>query len=251
MSKVSVIMPAYNAELYIEEAINSVLSQTYADWELIIIDDASLDKTVEIVNKIVAIDKRIVLYKNAENSGVSFTRNRGIDMATGEYIAFLDSDDIWKAHKLEKQLRELERTKADLSYTSYYLTGEKGQKRYKVSKSIDFEGLLKENIIGCSTVVVKADVMRKYRFDSSFFHEDYVLWLTLFRSGCTAVGIEEEMVYYRDGGRSANKFAASKNRWLVYRQHEKLPLLKSSRYMLCYILGGLKKYFSRVEQEWK
>ena len=125
---VSVIMPAYNAEPFIEEAIASVIAQTVADWELIVIDDCSTDDTVQIVSAFVRQDPRIQLLTNASNMGVAKTRNRGLDLCRGQYVAFIDSDDVWHSHKLEKQLDLLKKTGAGICYCSYGIIGASGDK---------------------------------------------------------------------------------------------------------------------------
>lgn len=117
----SVIMPAYNAEKYIEEAISSVVSQTHENWELLILDDCSTDRTVEIAERFAGLDARIRLLRNPQNMGVAKTRNRGLDLAQGEWIALLDSDDVWHRDKLEKQLALAAQAGAELVYTSYEL----------------------------------------------------------------------------------------------------------------------------------
>lgn len=243
MIKISIIMPAYNAARSIENAIRSVVRQTFPGWELIIIDDGSSDNTVEIVRQMSVRDNRIVLYENRNNLGVSVTRNRGLDVATGNYIAFLDSDDIWQKDKLKRQLTLLQQTNADLCYTAYEVMRKNGTLTalYQVPKSIHYIELLKENVIGCSTVLLKRSCLGSYRFETAFFHEDYALWLQLLKCGCIAVGINEPLVYYRKGGRSKNKLFAAKNRWLVMRRQEKLALPLTMFCFICYIHNGIRK----------
>lgn len=244
MCKISVIMPAYNAAQYIEKAIQSVIGQTIKSWELIIVNDASTDNTSEIVRRMAAQDMRIVLHENKINLGVSETRNRGIGLAVGEYIAFLDSDDIWEHDKLQRQLEALQRTHADLCFTSYAVMHENGEQAipYRVPQNIDYVGLLKENVIGCSTVLLKRSSLGEHRFETGFFHEDYVLWLKLLKGNCIAVGIDELLVQYRTGGRSHNKVNAAKNRWRIYRKCEKLSLPMATYFFLNYCCNGLKKH---------
>lgn len=241
---VSVIIPAFNCENTISKTILSALHQTVASLEVIVIDDASTDQTYHLVEQISSTEHRIRLYKNPKNCGVAKTRNIGCRYAHGKYIAFLDSDDIWQADKLEKQLQELKRTQSDFSYSSYYIISESAarKKLYKVPASTSYSQLLKENVIGCSTVLIRTDLMKEYKFSPDFFHEDYALWLTLLREGYRAVGIEEAMVFYRKGGRSSNKFKAAKNRWIIYRQLEKLSFFSSIYYLSCYFFASIRKY---------
>lgn len=244
VSKVSIVMPAYNAERYITEAIQSVIAQTFTDWELIVIDDASQDNTAEIVQKLLIQDTRILFLQNLQNSGVATTRNRGLDIATGEYIAFLDSDDFWESNKLQRQLDLLRQTSADLCFTAYALANEKGQTAliHKVPRSVSYRDLLKENVVGCSTVLVRRGMLTKFRFETNYFHEDYVLWLQLLKNGCTTVGLNDVLAHYRTGGRSSDKINAAKSRWNIYRKHEQLPLHVAGFNFFVYCCNGLNKH---------
>lgn len=242
----SIIIPAYNAAGIIEKSISSALAQTAGDMELIIVDDASTDATIQAVEALQAKDPRIVLLKNETNLGVAETRNKGIAAATGKYIAFLDSDDIWSSEKLQKQLELLESTGADLCYASYrYMNQEGGFTgiEYIVPASVNYRGLLYENVIGCSTVVVKAEAFHGFKFKKEYSHEDYVLWLEMLKAGKKAVGLPQTLVDYRVGGRSANKLQAARDRWVVYRKSQRLSLLKSSYFFINYVLRAVRKYY--------
>lgn len=239
---VTVIIPAFNCESTISQAIFSALHQTVSPLEVIVIDDGSTDQTYRSVEQMASIEHRIRLYKNSQNCGVAETRNIGCSYAQGKYIAFLDGDDTWEKDKLEKQLQKLEQTQAGICYTSYHIVSSHFSKTYTVPVTIDYEGLLKENVILCSTVVLRAEMMKIQAFDPAFFHEDYALWLTLLRKGYQAVGIQEPLVYYQKGGRSSDKMKAAKNRWRIYRRAVELPFLQSCRYMFYYGYRGLRKY---------
>ena len=242
--KVSVIMPAYNSEKTIEEAIHSVLTQSVRSLELIVVNDRSTDDTLKVVSQLVKEDPRIILINCDTNQGPAEARNLALKHASGEYIAFLDSDDIWQKEKLEKQLTVLESTKYDICYTAYgILDGNSSlaKKLYLIPERIDYKELLKENVIGLSTVLIKRELLTGYKFNNRWFHEDYALWLQLLGSGKRAIGINEILVYYRSGGRSKNKILAAKNRWVIYRKAEKLPLLKAMYYMSIYSFRGIKK----------
>lgn len=245
---VSVVMPAYNAEKFISEAINSVLKQTYSVFELLIVDDCSSDSTAKIVNGFT--DSRIVYLKNEKNSGPAFSRNRGIEAAAGDYIAFLDSDDVWHKDKIERQLALAERTDADIVYCSYSLidsTGEKTRADFIVPETTDFEAMLKESVMSCSTVVIKSELMKKFRFRNGFYHEDYVLWLELLKAGGLAVGDSKVLADYRllENSRSRDKLNSAKQRWIVYRKALSLDLFDSCRAFASYALNGIKKYCLR------
>ena len=245
--RVSVIMPAYNAERFIEEAIGSVIRQTVQDWELLVIDDGSTDATVAVVEKLARTDSRITLLRNEVNMGVAKTRNRGLDLCRGRFAALLDSDDIWHPQKLERQLQLAEDTGADVIYCSYGIIDAQGNKAradYVVPGQTDFEGLLRENVIGCSTVMLAERIAKQYRFGTGFQHEDYVLWLELLRSGYKAAGCTEVLVKWRYivNSRSFNKRKSAQDRWRIYRKYLKLPLLKSLQMFGSYAASSLKKY---------
>lgn len=247
---VSVIMPAYNAASYIETAIRSVMGQSFTDWELIVIDDCSRDATVEIVTRLASEDRRITLLCNEVNMGVSKTRNRGLDLARGRFAAFLDSDDVWHPEKLKVQLECLKRTGADFAYCSYAIVNAEGEKvkaDYIVPENITFESMLRRNDIGCSTVLLTAPIVQKYRFGSGFYHEDYVLWMQLLRDGYQACGTVEILVDWRfiENSRSFDKRKSAKNRWLIYRNYLGLSFVRSVWAFSGYAVSGVKKYFSK------
>ena len=244
---VSVIMPAYNAEKYIAAAIESVCAQSMPNLELIILDDCSSDGTAAIAERFAAKDPRIRLYAGAQNVGVAQLRNQGIELSRGRYIALLDSDDTWHPQKLEKQLELLKKNDAALCYCSYAIVDDAGQKLrndYIVPERIDYPGQLKENVIGCSTVLADALLLKKHNFRTDFYHEDYVLWLELLRNGYKMTGSPAVLVNwrYQQNSRSFNKWKSMKNRWQIYRQMEKLPVTTSLWNLLCYAAAGLKKY---------
>lgn len=245
--KVSVIMPAYNAERFIEKAIRSVIAQTYENWELLVIDDCSSDGTLEIAKKLAKEDERIKVLKNEQNMGVARTRNRGLDMCGGDYIALLDSDDIWLPEKTEQQLKKMQEKEAVFSYSSYSIIdafGEKTKADYIVPEKIDFEGLLKENIFCCSSMLFSAAVVENIRFNHEFYHEDYIFGLQILEKGYKAVGCEEVLLNWRyiENSRSFNKIKSAKNRWKIYRDFLEFPLPKSFWYFMNYALAGIRKY---------
>lgn len=242
---VSVVMPTYNSINTVERSIESVLYQTMQDFELIIIDDGSHDNTFVIITEMAKKDLRIKILKNDCNIGVAAARNRALKIASGKYIAFLDSDDIWAKEKLKKQIALLEKTDGDICFTSYGFVNTAGipirRAPYIVPLKIDYHGMLRENVIGLSTALVRLDVLKGVEFDSRWFHEDYALWLLLLRNGKTAWGLQEVLVTYRTGGRSSNKINVAKNRWKIYREHEGLSVIKSLYYFCCYAINGIKK----------
>jgi len=244
---VSVVMAVYNAESYVEEAIKSVESQTVSDWELIVIDDQSSDHSFEIVQRLANEDRRITAYQNTRNMGVARTRNFGIEKCQGKFIAFLDSDDVWKANKLEMQVALAQSINAEMVYCSYAIVDSQGQKTkadYMVPAQTDFKHLLCENVILCSAMLIRAEVVKKIRFNTDFYHEDFVLALDILKAGYTAAGCTEVLLNLRyiNHSRSFNKGKSASNRWKVYRDYLKLPWIQSIGIMVQYGIAGLKKY---------
>lgn len=247
---VSVIMPAYNAETYVEEAIGSVLKQTLRDWELFVIDDCSSDGTYTKAEEIARGDSRISVLRNEVNSGVAKTRNRGIELARGAYIAFLDSDDVWHPEKLQRQLEKMAETNAEIGYCSYAIIdadGKKAKNDYLVPEKMGYEDILKENAIQCSAMLIRSDVVKRFMFTTEFYHEDYVLGLQMLKNGYRAVGCREILLNWRyiENSRSFNKWKSAKNRWKIYREFLKLSRFKSIYLFMCYAAAGLRKYTSR------
>lgn len=223
MPKVSVIMPAYNAEKTVAQAINSVTGQTFGDFELIVIDDCSKDNTVGVIEDLAKNDERIVLLKNETNSGVAKTRNYGVSMAKGELIAFLDSDDMWRADKLEKQLVIFEKnTDAVISYTaSSFIDSEGNPYSYvmQAEEKTDYKTLLKKNLLSCSSVMIKTEVMKGIRMPNDSMHEDYYVWLTVLKNTKYAYGVNEPLLIYRlsANSKSSNRLKSAKMLYNAYR----------------------------------
>ena len=243
---VSVVMPAYNAEKHLAEAVGSVLSQTYKNWELLILDDCSSDRTGEIAAAFAAADDRISLQRVPKNIGVAGTRNLGFDRAQGDWIALLDSDDVWHSEKLERQLSLAEQSGADILYCSYALINEQGAhlSDFIVPGTTSYREMLKENALGCSTVLLSRAVVSAHRFSTDHYHEDYAFWLTLLKAGYRAAACREILVDYRvvPGSRSSDKLRSAKNRWLIYRRAERLPLPRAACAFAAYAWRGFRKH---------
>ncbi len=225
MPKVSVVIPAYNAEKTIGCAIDSVLKQTFTDFELIVIDDCSKDNTYSIVYDLAQQDDRIVLLKNKENSGVSVTRNYGISEAKGEWIAFLDSDDLWKPEKLEKQLKLLAtKDGAVLCYTASSFINDDGEPYSYVMEAEEetsFSTILKRNLISCSSVMIKASVMKQYKMPGDEMHEDYFIWMSVLKDYGVAYGVNEPLLTYRlsSNSKSSSRIKSAKMSFRTYRAY--------------------------------
>ncbi len=244
---ISVIIPAYNAEKVISESIDSALGQTYGNIEIIVIDDCSTDGTYDLVSKLCDGDSRIKIQKNSTNCGVSETRNRGVRMAKGEYIAFLDSDDKWYPQKLEAQLELAEKyPDCPIFYTGVSYMNDAGEMygyTFSVPESVDYGTLLKQNIIACSSALVKREVLLKYPFEHDEMHEDFAVWLQILRDIGDAHGVSDAYLCYRlaSGTKSSNKFKSALMTWRVYR-YVGLNFIKSLYYMPFYMISGVVKY---------
>lgn len=250
--RVSVLMPAYNAEEYVEAAVRSVMAQTFGDWEMIIIDDHSQDSTYWILCAIAREDKRIRVYRNPENLGAARTRNRGLDLCRGSYIALLDCDDVWYPAKLERQLKLAEQESADIVYCSYAIIDGLGKKRcndFIVPAETDFDASLVKSVISCSTALLSRNVVDHYRFPLGYYHEDLAMWLQLLGAGMKAAGVREVLAEYRvrTDSRASNKIEVAKNRWKIYRDYLKLPFWKSAWVFCNYAVCGLRKYMDVYE----
>lgn len=247
--KVSVITPAYNASEYIVETIESVLSQSYTDWEMLIVDDCSTDNTVEIVSKYCEKDSRIKLLKHTENQGVAAARNTALKEAKGEYIAFLDSDDMWHSEKLLKQLAFMEENQYVLTYTGYqkYLSESKEKgKIIDVPPEMTYESIFYNTAIACLTVMVNAETVGEFSMPLINHTEDQCTWQSILKiCGCKAYGLNENLALYRVSSNSltGNKFNAVKKQWNTYRKYHKLSVLKSGIYFVGYVFNALKKHY--------
>lgn len=243
---VSIIMPAYNCEKYIAQAIKSVLTQTYCDFELIIIDDYSDDKTAEIIEMMCKRDSRIKMIFNKRNLGVSATRSLGVSLANGEWIAFIDSDDCWERNKLEKQLAYTATNNAEFVFTGSSFIDERGNPYnsiFEVPNRVSYKQLLKQNVISCSSVLIKKKYMEMFSMNNDNTHEDYSAWLRILKILPFAYGINEPLLIYRitSTSKSGNKLKSLIMAYRTYR-YVGLNVIYSSYYMSWYIVRGIRKY---------
>lgn len=243
---ISILMAAYNAARIIEEAITSVLCQSFGAFELIVIDDCSTDLTREIVKKLQEKDDRIILLSQDKNSGVSAARKRGLEIARGEWIAILDSDDQWEPEKLEKQLQLSEKTGAKLVFTSSGFMDEQGKRIdwiLHAPKRLNYRKLLRQNLASNSSVLVKKELYEKYYSSGDNMHEDFATWLRITKSGIDAYGIDEPLLIYRlsSSSKSGDKKKAALMNWNTYR-YIGLSIPETIWYMVCYTINGIRKY---------
>ena len=251
----SVIIPAYNCEKYLEETVRSVLGQSWEQFEIILVDDCSTDRTLAVAKALEGQDARIRVYQNQVNAGVSKTRNFAVSAAKGKWVAFLDSDDLWEPQKLERQMK-LARENKDcvLLYSSYSFMDDEGRRYdrvFSVPEKIDYKSLLKRNYIGNSTVMVRRDVMESIPMLGENLHEDYAAWLKILKKYGAAFGDTEPLVCYRiaKNSRSSNKWKGILKTYNVYRQIH-LHVFLRFYYVIFYIINGLRKYSGmKLKQE--
>ncbi|MGX7091482.1 glycosyltransferase family 2 protein [Hutsoniella sourekii] len=244
---VSIITPVYNAERFIEATIDSVVNQTYSDFEYLLINDCSSDSSRERILKRAETDPRIKLIDLAQNSGAAVARNKGLEMAKGRYIAFIDSDDCWLPNKLTSQLQFMQENDYDFTYTNFALVDEEGailKEAVPLPKQLNYQQLLKNTAIACSTVVIDRHTVGDFRMPLVRKGQDTATWLMLMREqGLTAYGLDQVLNHYRQvaGSISSNKLRALKRTWHTYRHLEKLPLWQCLYYFTSYVLNAVKR----------
>ena len=233
---VSIITPSYKSRKFIVDTINSVLKQTYENWEMIIVDDVSPDDSNILIEAYVKQDYRIKLLKLEKNSGPAIARNKAINEAKGQYIAFLDADDLWMPEKLEKQILFMKNNKYEFSFTSYATMSESGMKLNKIMLSeekIDYMKLLKSNKIGCLTAIYDTERIGKIYMPLLQKRQDFGLWLKILKKVDYAYGLNDVLGRYRimTNSVSSNKIDLLKYNYALFREHEKFSVLKSLYYL--------------------
>lgn len=232
---VSVIVPVYNAEKFIREAMDSVRAQTYESWELLLVEDGSSDGSVDVITDYIAEkqETRIRLIRQPSNQGAACARNRGVREAVGRYIAYLDADDLWAPEKLEHELRFMEEKDAAFAFTGYEFADERGVglgKVVRVPETLVYRQALSNTTIFTTTVMFDTAKISKELLEMpQIKSEDTALWWRILRTGYTAYGLDENLVRYRRAGRtlSSNKLKAIQRIWNLYRKAEGLSLIKS------------------------
>ena len=227
---VSIIMPTYNCAKFIGKTIESVLNQTYSNWELIIVDDCSKDNTEEVVKAF--NDSRIKYNKLENNSGAAIARTEAMKIASGTYMAFLDSDDLWKKDKLEKQLKFMKENNYNFTCTAYEQINEAGEKLNKIIKSkkrADYNRILLDCPVGNSTVMYNVEKLGKFEVPNIRKRNDDCLWLQILKKEKYIYGMTEVLMEYRirSNSISSNKFSLIKYHWQLYREIEHLSVFRS------------------------
>ena len=246
MDLVSVIIPYYKKKTFIRETIFSVLKQSYQNLEIIVIyDDQNLDD-LDFIKEIANSDSRISILVNKKNLGAGLSRNKGIDYSKGTYIAFLDSDDVWKVDKIKKQVDFMENNNLQVSHTSYEILDNKNQiVAVRTARNFyEIKDLLKSCDIGLSTVMLKKEIIfDKFKFPDLKTKEDFVVWLNLLKNEIIIGGLDEKLTIWKklDSSLSSSILQKLTDGYSVYHKYMKFNSIKSIYYLLCLSINFLKK----------
>ncbi|AKA34991.1 glycosyltransferase family 2 protein [Flagellimonas lutaonensis] len=244
---VSIITPIFNSEKYIEQCIASVIKQTHTNWEHLVIDDCSSDSGPLKVKETAKNEKRLKYIRLTKNSGAGIARNKGISLARGKYVAFLDSDDIWHPEKLEKQLKFMIDNDYCFTFTSYGFIDVQGKKiegEMRAKHTVTYQKALYKNPIGCLTAVYNVEKLGKVFMPEIRKRQDFALWLKLLKK-TNAYGLQECLAFYRKGNESisSNKLKLIPYEWKIYRKEEGLSFFESLFYLITASILKLKSYF--------
>lgn len=245
---VSVITPVYNAEKYLKRSIDSVLAQTYPYIEMILVDDCSKDNSACIIHKYQQTYHQIKYYLLPQNMGAGYARNKALELAKGQYVAFLDADDVWLPEKIACQINLMKEKEVPFSYTAIEMIDDNDnlvKKKRNVVEVIDYKFLLTNTMIATSTVVIDRKVLGDFRMHLRRGGQDYATWLKLLRKGCNAVGINETLNRYRVGHNSlsANKLNSVRQIWEIQKNDEGIGCLYVLLHIVKWCWNSIKKYY--------
>lgn len=245
-ASISIVTPAYNAERFIAETIKSVQAQTCRDWEMLVADDCSEDRTRDVVRELAAEDERVKLITLERNSGPAMARQAAVNVARGRFVAFLDSDDLWLQEKLERQLDFMQSLGAALSFTAFRRMSADGSRLGRlmhVPPHLTYHQLLGNTAIATSTAMIDRGRTGPFRMVKTYY-DDFALWLEITRRGFAAFGLDEDLMRYRvlGGSVSRNKGRSALMVWRTYREVERLDLARASWSFACYAVNAMRKY---------
>lgn len=246
---ISIIVPVYNAENFIEETMDCVLAQTYPEWELLLVEDCSSDDTVILIQQYMKKtgDSRVRLIRQPSNMGAARARNRGLKEANGRYVSYLDADDLWVPEKLERELAFMKEKDAAFAFTGYEFADESGKgmgKVVHVPETLTYRQALSNTTIFTTTVMFDLEKLPKEQLEMPLIKsEDTALWFKVLRSGVTAYGLDENLVKYRRAGKSlsSNKLEALRRIWNLYRKAEGMNILSSAWHFCFWALRAVKR----------
>ena len=246
MPEVSIITPVYNSSRFLKETIDSVLSQTFSDWEWILTDDRSTDSSLEILKSV--NDSRIIILEAKENGGAGKSRNLSLKKATGRYITFLDADDYWEPNFLEEMVGFLKKENAELAYSNYSRCNENLQPTsigdFVANKKVDFNSILKTCHLSLLSSMYDSKRVGKEFFPEGSKREDHVMWLNLLKKIPFGKPLPKTMAKYRMHSSSVSRKKSNivKDQYLVYREHMKFSTVKSLYYTINWAINGFFKY---------
>ncbi|WP_316634768.1 glycosyltransferase family 2 protein [uncultured Flavobacterium sp.] len=251
---VSIIVPTYNTEKFIGLTLQSVKNQIYQNWEMILVDDASTDNTVKIINDFAEKDSRIKLFRLAKNSGNGFARNVALEKATGKYIAYLDADDLWFSTKLEKQIQFLKDNNLPFTFSFYDCIDEEGNnlnRRVGAPLNLTYNQLFFCNYVGNLTAIYDADYFGKIVITATQKRQDWRLWLTILKQIKETKPVPEPLAFYRirKDSISSSKFKLIKHNFGVYRDFHDFNLVSSVLLMIRFLFTQLvikPRYIKKV-----
>ena len=246
---ISIIVPVYNAERFIGEAMSCVAAQTYPHWELLLVEDGSVDRTVSVIEEYIRKnnESRIRLIRQPENLGAARARNRGLKEAAGRYIAYLDADDLWVPEKLEHELAFMAEKDAAFAFTGYEFVNENGRetgKVVRVPETLNYRQALKNTTIFTTTVMFDTEKIDKALLEMPVIKsEDTALWWKVLRKGYTAYGLDENLAKYRRAGKSlsSNKLEAMRRIWNLYRKAGGMGVLNSAWHFCFWAVRAVKR----------
>lgn len=240
---VSIIMPIYNGEKFLEQAIKSVKKQSYENWELICVDDGSTDNSMAILNK--HKSNKIKIVKLSQNCGTNRARNKALDLAQGRYITYLDADDYYHREKLKKQVEFMQKNNYAITYTDYAIVYEDNKiKHVKVPKKLNYIEYMKNTMITTLGIMIDTNKIDKTNIymENLALAEDTKTWLKILKTGKIVYALNEELGFYRQSknSKSHNKIKAAKAVWNIY-MNEEIPKIKAVYYFFCYAFNAIKK----------
>ena len=244
---VSIIIPYYKKRSFFKKTIDSVKKQTYKNFEIILIYDDDDNSDLSFIKKTLKKVKKKMILNNKNNLGVATARNYGIQKSKGKFISFLDADDIWDKHKLTKQIKFMKTNNLNFSYSDYSIISEKGIliKKIKSPKEIRFKDLLFSCDIALSSVVINSKIMKNERFQNLKTKEDYLLWLKLSKKNIKMMGINKNLIYWRNTNNSLSSSIKQKlkDAFLVYNKHLKFNFLISIILILSLSINSIIKRY--------
>lgn len=245
MPEISIITPVYNASKFLNETIQSVLDQSFKDWEWVLTDDHSTDNSVEIIRSIK--DPRILLIESKLNGGAGYARNLSLEKASGRYITFLDADDVWENQFLEEMLSFMKKQNAELVYSSYVRCDENLNKilpDFEADRDVNFHNMLKTCRLSLLSSVYDSKRVGKEFFPKGSKREDHIMWLNLLKKIPEGKALKKTMAKYRmhPASISRKKSALVKEQYLVYRKYMGFSVFSSFYYTLAWAVNGFRKY---------